>query len=86
MSTRDSNKPPGEIEPPWVKHPEYPPGDTFWRQAGEAYFIRVWRPYWDSLDAAAQRNYLERWSVPEVWRRFYFDEEFTKWLDSVDDD
>jgi hypothetical protein len=86
MTAHDSNKTTGEPAPPWARHPEYPPGDTFWRQAGEAYLTLVWRPYWESLDAAAQDAYLERWNVPEVWRRFYFGEEFAKWLESVDDD
>jgi len=75
-----------EATPPWVKYPNYPPGDTFWRQSGEIYLHYVWRPYWDSLKSEQQGVYLKKWDVPDVWQKFYFDEEFQKWLESTDDD
>jgi hypothetical protein len=74
-----------EVSPPWVTYPDYPPGDGFWRQAGEPWLTMVWRPYWDSLDRGQQADYLTRWKVPGDWRRFYFDAEFVGWLDTVDD-
>jgi hypothetical protein len=74
-----------EVPPPWVTYPNYAPGDGFWRQAGEPWLTMVWRPYWDSLDSQQQDDYLARWNVPADWRRFYFDAEFSTWLDSVDD-
>lgn len=83
--THEMGEQPREIEPPWAKYPGYPPGDTFWRQTGEAWLTWVWRPYWDSLDAAHKSAYLERWRVPEVWSRYYFDEDFAQWLESVDE-
>jgi hypothetical protein len=73
-----------EIEPPWVKYPDYPPGDGFWRQAGEPWFALVWRPYWESLNAQEQDDYLNRWNVPQIWRLFYFDRDFREWLRLTD--
>ncbi len=75
-----------EISPPWILYSGYPPGDPFWRQGGEIWFHYVWKPYYDSLDGKEQNDYLERWSVPDAWAKFYFDPEFQKWLDSVDDE
>lgn len=74
-----------EINPPWVMYPGYPPGDTFWRQSGEAWFNFVWRPYWESLSSVEQEDYLRRWKVPDVWRSFYFNPDFQKWLESTDE-
>lgn len=73
-----------EIEPPWVKYPSYPPGDTFWRQSGEPWFVYVWQPYWDSLNSQAQDDYLVKWKAPESWR-LHFSSDFQKWLYSEDD-
>jgi len=74
-----------EIDPPWVKYPNYPPADTFWRQAGEPWFTLVWEPYWKSLTSEEQATYLSRWSVPEIWRLFYFEPDFEEWLRSTDE-
>jgi hypothetical protein len=74
-----------DIKPPWVVYPGYPPGDGFWRQAGETWLTLVWRPYWESLSPEEQRGYLVRWHVPNEWRDYYFDADFVKWLDTVDD-
>lgn len=74
-----------EIEPPWIKYPGYPPGDTFWRQSGELWFSLVWRPYWQSLNIEQQAGYLSKWKVPDVWRDFYFDHEFQQWLLTTDE-
>ena len=75
-----------EIEPPWVRQPDEPPGSFVWREADQPWFEHVWKPYWDSLSAQARDAYLERWNVPDVWRRFYFDDGFRRWLDTVDDE
>lgn len=75
-----------EIEPPWIKHPEYLPGEVFWRQEGQIWFDYVWRPYYNSLSKEEQEKYMQRWNVPEEWKKFYFDEEFQKWLESVDEE
>jgi hypothetical protein len=76
----------GEIKPPWVCFPEYPPGDFFWREAGELWMCDVWEPYYQSLDEAQQVAYRERWQVPEVWWKFYFDPEWRAFLESSDED
>lgn len=73
-----------EIEAPWIKYPGYPPGDTFWRQSGELWFSLLWLPYWQSLDAQQQTDYLNKYNVPDVWRDYYFDQEFQEWLRSTD--
>ncbi len=74
-----------QIVPPWVKYPGFPPGDPFWRQSGEIWFVYVWEPYWNSLTATQQEEYLKTWNVPSEWWDFYFDPEFRAWLDTVDD-
>lgn len=73
------------IDPPWIKYPIYPPGDFFWREAGEPWFIYVWEPFWKSLTLEEQKEYLSQYEVPEEWLRFYFDSDFQNWLDSVDE-
>ena len=73
-----------EVAPPWEKYPNYPPADTFWRQAGEHYLKEIWRPYYDSLLAAKQKEYLKKWNVPDVWQMFYFDPNFDKFLEDID--
>lgn len=75
-----------EIPPPWVKHPAFPPGDFFWRDAGEPWLKEVWEPYWNSLSAEGREEYLKRWKVPDNWRMLYFNPEFRAWLDSVDEE
>ena len=77
--------PDNEILPPWVTYPGYPPGDTFWRQSGEAWFHYVWKPYFESLSSEEKELYLKRWNTPEIWQKFYFNEEFQNWLKEVDD-
>ena len=72
--------------PPWVKHPDFSPGDGFWRQSGEICLHYVWRPYWDNLTVEQQAEYLKKWDVPKVWQNFYFNNDFQKWLSSIDDD
>jgi hypothetical protein len=74
------------VPPPWREYPGYPPGDPFWRQSGQAWLEEIWQPYWQSLTLEAQREYLERWKVPDVWRMIYFDPAFGRWLDEVDED
>ena len=69
------------IEPPWIKYPNYPPYDTFWRQAGEYWFAYVWEPFWLNLTPSEQANYVQKWNPPQVWMNFYFD---TKWLNDND--
>jgi|HubBroStandDraft_4_1064222.scaffolds.fasta_scaffold789625_1 hypothetical protein len=81
-----SNSQPFEIPPPWDKYPGFAPADPFWRQSGEAWFKDVWEPFYNCLSEVDQREYLERWKVPELWRMFYFDKAFQQWLDTVDDD
>jgi hypothetical protein len=71
-----------EIKPPWIEYPEYPPYDTFWRQAGEFYLKDMWEPYWKSLSDGQREEYLQKWHVPRKWKDFYFD---TEWLDDLDD-
>ncbi len=75
-----------EIEPPWVAYPGFPPGDFFWRDAGEPWMVHVWEPYWRSLDQQRQAEYLLRWKVPDAWRMFYFDRNFRDWLETTDDE
>jgi hypothetical protein len=74
-----------EISPPWVEYPGFPPGDFFWREAGEPWLTQVWEPYWKSLSPEQLEEYLQRWNVPDAWRMLYFDPAFREWLDSVDD-
>lgn len=73
-----------EILPPWILYPEYGPGDGYWRQAGEAWFVEVWQHYWQKLSLDEQADYVQRWMPPEVWKKFYFNNDFSEWLDSVD--
>jgi hypothetical protein len=86
MTNTSAATPDHEIEPPWIKYPGFPPADTFWRQAGEYWFCDIWKPYWDALSPNAKTVYLARWNVPDDWSRFYFDEGFRTWLDSVGDE
>ena len=74
-----------EIPPPWKMHPGYHPGDCFWRQSGEIWFVYVWRPYWESLSDSEKEDYLAKWNVPFEWQTFYFDNNFQEWLESTDD-
>jgi hypothetical protein len=39
-----------------------------------------------SLTEDQQNKYLMAWKVPDDWRLFYFDADFQRWLDHVDDD
>ena len=73
-----------EIRPPWVELPGFPPGDFYWRDAGQPWFNEVWETYWKSLTTEEQADYLSQWKVPETWRMFYFDPIFRKWLESTD--
>lgn len=73
-----------EIEPPWIAYPGYPPGDFFWRDAGEPWVHYVWKPYWDSLTREEQEAYLQRWNAPEEWRYYYL--VFMKWLKETHDE
>jgi hypothetical protein len=75
-----------EVEPPWVAHPGYPPGDGFWRQSGETWFTLVWEPYWQALTLEKRKQYLDRWKVPADWEKYYFDDDFQRWLSSADDE
>lgn len=75
-----------EIAPPWIEYPGHPPGDIFWRQSGEIWFHDVWRPYYDSLSSEEQKNYLARWNAPSDWQKYYFNLDFQKWLESIDDE
>lgn len=72
------------IDPPWIRHPGYSPGDPFWRQAGEAWFSLIWAPFWASLSANEKVKYLSQYEVPEDWQCFYFDVDFQNWLESID--
>ena len=67
------------IEPPWIKYPNYPPYDTFWRQSGQDWFAYVWEPFWRDLTQIEQANYLKQWNPPQAWVDFYFN---TEWLDN----
>ncbi len=75
-----------EIPPPWIEYPGYGPGDMFWRQTGEPFFLLVWKPYYESLSEAEKQAYLARWNVPEEWRSYYFDKAWRDWLESTDED
>jgi len=75
-----------EVPPPWVKFPGFPPGDFFWRDAGEIWFVYVWEPFWKKLSPQEQKDYLKRYHVPYKWQRFYFDPDFQSWLEHVDDE
>ena len=57
-----------EVKPPWVVYPEFPPGDGFWRQAGEGYYAYGWLPYLTSLSPDEKHAYFTRWPVPPEWR------------------
>jgi hypothetical protein len=56
-----------EIEAPWLKYPNFPPYDGFWRQTGEYWLNYVWRPYWVTLDSAQKKEYLDKYPPPDVW-------------------
>jgi hypothetical protein len=86
MTLDFSNKPGEEVKPPWIKYPGYSPGDSFWRQTGEAWLSLIWRPYWDSLGSEEQDAYLKRWKVPQEWSLYYFNRNFVKWLEEIDDE
>lgn len=75
-----------EIMPPWIVYPDFPPGDPFWNQSGEAWFYYVWEPYWKSLSQEEQEAYLKRFSVPQEWQDFYFDPSYQEFLESIDED
>lgn len=74
-----------EVEPPWIKYPGYPPGDPFWRQTGENWFLLFWEPFWKSLTIGEQEEYLAKWAVPKEWELYYFDSSFREWLESIDE-
>lgn len=76
-----------EIEPPWVYAPEFEPARAFWRQEGELWFNYVWLPYWESLSLLEREEYLVRWDVPEIWRKYsyHINPTFREWVDSLDD-
>jgi len=75
-----------EVLPPWVKFPGYHPFDFFWREAGQAWLVYIWEPFWKKLSPEEQNDYLKRYDVPEEWQLFYFDPDFQSWLDHVDDE
>lgn len=75
-----------EVHPPWILYPGFPPGDFYWRDAGQPWLTEVWEPYWKSLSPVEQQDYLSRWRVPDSWRNFYFDTAFRDFLNSVDDE
>ena len=71
---------PNEIEPPWIKFPDYTPGHPFWRQDGEPWFIYIWEPYYRQLDQKEQEKYRNFWKVPKDWLDFYFEAEL-EWIE-----
>lgn len=74
-----------EVRPPWVVYPEYFPGHTFWRQAGQPYLAYTWEPFWNSLSSEEQSAFLDKWDAPEDWRHFY-SPEYRVLLDELDAD
>lgn len=75
-----------EVEAPWLKHPDFPPYDGFWRQSGDYWLNYVWRPYWNSLKPEGKKAYLEKYPPPEVWMKMSFDlnPEFAAELERID--
>lgn len=71
-----------KIKPPWIKYPDFPPYDGFWRQSGEYWLKDVWEPFWNNLSQKEQDQYLKRWPPPKDWITFYLD---TSWLDDIDE-
>ena len=74
------------MKPPWIKYPDYPPYDTFWRQAGESWLAYVWEPYFQRLTPNQKKQYLQKWKVPKVWNDFYFDTQWQKLLKEAEND
>lgn len=74
-----------EVSPPWIAYPGFPPGDFFWRDAGQPWFAYVWEPYWKSLTTQEQQAYLDKWTVQEDWE-WYFDADLQAWLASIDEE
>ena len=83
--TETAPTPQTEVRPPWVEYPGVPPGDFFWREAGEPWKTRIWEPYYNALGEPEQAAYLERWKVPEDWNLAYFDKARREFWDHVDD-
>jgi hypothetical protein len=75
-----------EVQPPWVAYPGYGPGDTFWRQTGEAFMALVWEPYYEALSEEEKDAYLKRWQVPQEWWNFYFDPAWRAFMESADEE
>lgn len=71
--------------PPWVEYPGFPPGDPFWRQAGEPWLAYVWDPFWQALPEADRAAYLAAWPPPADWQAFYLDPVYRAWDESLDD-
>lgn len=68
-----------EILPPWIRYPDYPPMDPFWRQTGEYYKAYEWDPYWQSLDPEEKTALLEKWPMPADWKAH---EEFIEFFEA----
>ena len=58
-----------DMPPPWQVFPAMTPQQLGATQgAEEQWFDGMWRPYWQSLDAAGQEACHARWNTSPAWR------------------
>jgi hypothetical protein len=58
-----------EIEPPWVAFPNNSPVFGWNQGFQESWKTNIWLPFWRSLSAEKQKEYLEKWRPPnDDWR------------------
>ena len=63
------NNPP---EPPWVKYPEYPQIDLFWRMGtGETYVMEYVHPFLNYSSEDVLREYKKKYPEPAGWKGWY---------------
>ena len=59
------------MKPPWQMHPDIPPRSIGWRMGrGEDYLLKFY-PWFHSLAADEQKEFMERNPEPPDWRGFY---------------
>jgi hypothetical protein len=68
LATTEALNQSGDVFPPWEVYPQYDSHSGFWKQGGQFWLVRVFGPFWRSLDDPARAGYLARWNAPHDWR------------------
>ena len=57
----------GDVFPPWEVFPQYDSTSGFWKQGGQFWMTRVFRPLWTAMAENQKATYLRKWPAPKDW-------------------